>query len=82
MSEVPEHYLSQPKIMSCGHAVCASCLNLGVEIFCATCGQAITTGPCHSDIEADINMKIEDNLKTYFDDICIKLSNVEDELKG
>jgi hypothetical protein len=68
--------------MSCGHLICMRCIQSDTEIVCVHCGRANTTDMSNAKVYELSKIKIEDNLKIIFDDVCTKLGSIEDELKS
>jgi hypothetical protein len=82
MADVPEHFVKDAKLLSCGDYVCDMCIVDGVEIKCNRCGQLndldMTKLPVIKLVEVNIKENLE-NLSTVLHSNMIEL---ESEIKS
>ena len=81
---LPEHFVKEPKLLSCGHPVCQMCIEhtANDEIKCSRCNKVNTLDLDTAPLVPKAEKMIESNLEQLSKVLYGKIKNAENEIEG
>ncbi len=81
---LPEHFVKEPKFLSCGHPVCQMCIKYRTnnEIQCSRCNKVNSLDLDTAPLVPMVAMMIESHLEQLSKALSNQITNAENEITG